>query len=280
MFAYLDPSIREKLASSGQLVRIDARGKLLDSDAASEHPELAINVLGPIPLPIDLRDRKQTFNWFAFVRQTELAKANEIADAVCKRGDQSLFPMLASHLSVNSALVLGEPSGAKEPLVRVHSSCFTGDVLGSMRCECGPQLIAALRKITERESGGILVYMSGHEGRGIGLWAKAVTYLLQDAGQDTYQANLSLGLPVDSRDFGDAAAILLYLLGGDKPFALLTNNPKKIDDLAKAGLTKIRTQNLVVGLNEWNRRYLNAKRQWGHQLDLDDIDTDSTEKVQ
>jgi GTP cyclohydrolase II len=272
MFAYIDPSVRERLAKGGQLFRIDARGKKIDVDAVSADSDFTLNVIGPIPLPVDLRGKSAVFQWFAFVRHTELATANEIADALRKRGDQSLFPVIASHISVNSALVWGDSRASQDPLVRVHSSCFTGDVLGSMRCECGPQMLAALNLIHQHESGGFLIYMSGHEGRGIGLWAKAITYLLQDSGQDTYQANRSLGLPDDCRDFGDAAAMLLYLLGGDRPFSLLTNNPKKIDDLSRAGLTQIRTRKLVVGVTEYNKRYLSAKREWGHRLDPEDIE--------
>ncbi len=119
--------------------------------------------------------------------------------------------------------------------MRVHSSCLTGDVFGSVRCECGPQLEGALERITAEPGGGLLVYMAGHEGRGIGLWAKAATYLLQDAGEDTYQANRSLGLPDDSRDFTDAGALLHHFVG-DKPMRLLTNNPKKVQDLTRMGL--------------------------------------------
>ena len=113
--------------------------------------------------------------------------------------------------------------------------------------------------------------MAGHEGRGIGLWAKAATYLLQDAGEDTYQANRSLGLPDDSRDFGDAASVLHYFLKG-RPSRLLTNNPKKIADLAALGLTQVTPVSHIIGVNAWNRRYLAAKRDWGHRLSEDDLD--------
>ena len=122
--------------------------------------------------------------------------------------------------------------------MRVHSSCLTGDVFGSERCECGPQLAGALERITSEPGGGLLVYMAGHEGRGIGLWAKAATYLLQDAGEDTYQANRSLGLPDDSRDFTDAAALLHHFVG-NKPMRLLTNNPKKVQDLGARAVFRI-----------------------------------------
>jgi GTP cyclohydrolase II len=270
MFAYIDPSIRERLIETGQLIRIDARGKPIDVDSVSADSDLTLNVVGPIPMPVDIGEGNSVFQWYAFVRHTELARANEIADALRSRGDQRLFSMLASNMSVNSALVFGEPQLAEEPLVRVHSCCLTGDVFGSKRCECGPQFLWALDRIQEHGP-GVLVYMSGHEGRGIGLWAKAITYLLQDAGQDTYQANRSLGLPDDSRDFRDAAAMLLYLLGGDRPIRLLTNNPKKVNDLRERGLTGITTEQIVVGVNQYNRKYLHAKRGWGHQLEPDDI---------
>lgn len=271
MFAYIDPSIRARLAREGKVFRVDARGNRIDPDGASPDSDLALNVVGPIPLPLDLRKQRAISQWYAFVRHTELNKAQEIADVLCQRGDQRLFPLLSSHMSVNSALMWGELRDADQPLVRVHSSCLTGDVFGSLRCECGPQLMAALNQIYEHPTGGVLIYMSGHEGRGIGLWAKAMTYVLQDTGQDTYQANLSLGLPADSRDFSDSAAMLLYLLGGDRPFSLLTNNPKKVDDLKRAGLTKLTPRKLIVGVNEWNRRYLFAKREWGHDLEPEDL---------
>ena len=113
--------------------------------------------------------------------------------------------------------------------------------------------------------------MAGHEGRGIGLWAKAATYLLQDAGEDTYQANRSLGLPDDSRDFTDAGILLKYFIGA-APFRLLTNNPKKINDLAELGLTEVKAVKHVIGVSDWNKRYLNAKRNWGHKLSDEDIE--------
>ncbi len=113
--------------------------------------------------------------------------------------------------------------------------------------------------------------MSGHEGRGIGLWAKAATYLLQDAGENTYQANRSLGLPDDSRDFTDAATLLKYFRGSG-PFRLLTNNPKKVEDLTSAGLADITPVKHVFGVTQSNRRYLAAKRDWGHRLSPEDFE--------
>lgn len=271
MFGYIDPTIRERLVTDGKLLRIDANGRPIGVDARSEDTDLTLNVLGPIPLPIDVGDRHEVFQWYAFVRHTELEKAEEIGDSIRRRGDKRLFSLLSSYMAVNSALVHGDLAADDAPLIRVHSCCMTGDVFGSKRCECGPQFDAALARIAAARSGA-MVYMSGHEGRGIGLWGKAITYLLQDAGQDTYEANRSLGLPADSRDFTDAAAMLLWLLGGDRRFRLMSNNPKKHADLTARGLTRFEPVKHLVGVSEYNRRYLHAKRAWGHVLESDDID--------
>ena len=270
MFAYIDPTIRARLTAAGELVRVDARGRPLAADAPLADGEVALEVLGPIPMPIELDGEEVRFDWFAFVRRSQLAEAEALADALRERGEAPRFSELSPFMSVNSALVLGDPRRAERPLVRVHSSCLTGDVLGSRRCECGPQLRAALRRI-HRRGDGVLVYMAGHEGRGIGLWAKAVTYLLQDAGQDTYQANRSLGLPDDSRDFADAAALLLHLLGGDRAIDLMSNNPEKLAALRRGGLSRIRARKHVAGVTDANRRYLRAKRAWGHRIDDEDL---------
>jgi len=141
---------------------------------------------------------------------------------------------------------------------------MTSDVFGSIRCECGPQLKSAIERIVE-EGGGALIYMSSHEGRGIGLWAKAITYLLQDMGQDTYQANVSLGLPEDSRDFMDAAVVLKYMLKG-KPIRLLSNNPLKREHLENAGQRVSEMLPHLAGVGDRNINYMRAKRSKGHLL--------------
>ena len=276
MFGYIDPTIREQLIKAGQLIRIDANGRRIEIDNESENGDLTLNVLGPIPLPVDVFERRVVVSWYAFVRRTELRKAEEIAGAISEHEEKRLFPLLSSHMSVNSVLIHGEPARTENPLVRVHSCCMTGDVFGSKRCECGPQFELALDQIT-RSDAGALVYMSGHEGRGIGLWGKAITYLLQDAGQDTYEANISLGLPADSRDFTDAAAVLLHFLGGNRRFRLLSNNPKKIEDLHARGLTEFSVEKHITGVSRYNQRYLRAKRDWGHKLDLQDIEPPADE---
>jgi GTP cyclohydrolase II len=221
-------------------------------------------------MPLTVADRDYSVQWYATVRNTELTRLEDLAaDLRAKHGERS-FDELASSMAVNSVLVIGDPESWTDPLIRVHSSCLTGDVFGSQRCECGPQFESAIELISTDEQGGMLIYMAGHEGRGIGLWAKAATYLLQDSGEDTYQANRSLGLPDDSRDFSDAAALIRHFRG-DGPFRLLTNNPKKIDDLGAAGLTGITPVKHVFGVTAANKRYLAAKQGWGHRIDNEDI---------
>jgi len=271
MFTYIDPNVRSRLIEQGKLIRIDADGKPGDANQAPDSGAKAINILGPIPLPLERHGRHFEAQWYASVRHTELTKAQELADELRERGGQRSFAILASSMAVNSVLIIGDHSNWENPLIRVHSSCMTGDVFGSLRCECGPQFICALERIADDSSGGMIIYMSGHEGRGIGLWAKAATYLLQDSGENTYQANRSLGLPDDSRDFGDAASLLKYFQG-DRPFRLLTNNPKKISDLEEHGLTSITPVKHVIGVGDTNRDYLAAKRDWGHHLTSEDID--------
>ena len=270
MFTYIDQTVRERLREQGKLFQIDRDGNRLESGHTRVSGGHTISILGPIPMPLDLHGSRFDVQWYACVRNTELGKIQELADDLRAQEGQRSFATLASYMAVNSVMVIGDPDNWENPLVRVHSSCLTGDVFGSQRCECGPQMHTALERITEA-GGGLLVYMAGHEGRGIGLWAKAATYLLQDGGEDTYQANESLGLPADSRDFSDAASLLKHFVGG-KAFGLLTNNPKKVNDLGDHGVTGITRVKHVTGVTESNRRYLSAKQQRGHEIEPGDID--------
>jgi 3,4-dihydroxy 2-butanone 4-phosphate synthase/GTP cyclohydrolase II len=163
------------------------------------------------------------------------------------------------------ALIKGEWTKDEEILVRVHSSCFTGDILGSMRCDCGDQLTAAMQ-LVEKEGKGIVLYMQ-QEGRGIGLINKLRAYKLQEEGMDTVEANLHLGFPMDARDYGVGAQILRYL--GVSKIKLITNNPKKRVGLSGYGMEIVDTVPLQVPLNPHNQRYMETKKEkMGHKLDL------------
>jgi 3,4-dihydroxy 2-butanone 4-phosphate synthase/GTP cyclohydrolase II len=154
------------------------------------------------------------------------------------------------------ALVVGEIGSGEDVLVRVHSECLTGDVLGSLRCDCGPQLHAAMLKVSE-QGRGVVLYVKGHEGRGIGLLDKLRAYELQELGADTVDANLQLGLPADSRDYGTGAQILADL--GVRSMRLLTNNPTKRAGLEGYGLSIVERVPLVVQPNDHNATYLSTK---------------------
>lgn len=222
---------------------------------APEHDDVAggpglhegdrIVLLGPVPLPIQLGGEARRFDWYVFGRV--------LAGEDLPHGELA-----------NSVLVYGDPGAEEAPLVRLHSGCHTGDVFSSMRCDCGAQLDCALAEIVGAGA-GIAVYVTEHEGRGIGLWAKAAAYLLQDEGHDTYEANRKLGYPNDARHYADAAQVLARQLDGRR-IRLLSNNPAKREALEACGLEVVETRNLVAGHNEVNHRYLEAKLRMGHSL--------------
>lgn len=155
------------------------------------------------------------------------------------------------------ALVYGDPQGTEEVLVRVHSECLTGDVFASRRCDCGPQLHTSLKAIVDNGC-GVLIYMRGHEGRGIGILAKLQAYHLQDEGDDTVDANLKLGHPADAREYSVAAQILKDL--GISSVRLLSNNPAKIDELNSFGVPVTERVPVEVEVTADNVNYLRTKR--------------------
>jgi len=162
------------------------------------------------------------------------------------------------------ALVVGDIGDGRDVLVRMHSECLTGDVFGSLRCDCGPQLDAAMATVAA-EGRGVIIYIRGHEGRGIGLMHKLQAYQLQEAGADTVDANLALGMPADARDYGTGAQILVDL--GVRSMRLLTNNPAKRVGLEGYGLTVSERVPLPVRATRENLHYLHTKRdRMGHEL--------------
>jgi 3,4-dihydroxy 2-butanone 4-phosphate synthase/GTP cyclohydrolase II len=201
--------------------------------------------------------RRRTETLVTRVAATQLPNAHGIWQAYGYRS----HPDGAEHV----ALVLGELGDGTDVLARVHSECLTGDVFGSQRCDCGAQLEAAMTAIA-REGRGVVLYLRGHEGRGIGLLSKLRAYELQDGGADTVDANLELGLPVDARDFSVAAQLLSDL--GVKSVRLLTNNPAKVSGLLAHGVGVERVP-LPPVATPHNLRYLTAKRdRLGHTIDL------------
>jgi 3,4-dihydroxy 2-butanone 4-phosphate synthase/GTP cyclohydrolase II len=169
----------------------------------------------------------------------------------------------AEHALIYTESFLSHPDS--NPLVRIHSECLTGDAFSSLRCDCGTQLRQSIRQISESDTGGAVIYLKNHEGRGIGLFNKIEAYALQDQGQDTLDANLSLGFGPDERHYQDAAKILS--MKGVKQIRLLTNNPKKVSELQSFGI-EITDQVRIEGdVNPENLEYLKTKRdRFHHQL--------------
>jgi 3,4-dihydroxy 2-butanone 4-phosphate synthase/GTP cyclohydrolase II len=173
------------------------------------------------------------------------------------------------------AFVRGEIAGHDNVLVRVHSECLTGDVFGSTRCDCGTQLDRAMARVAE-EGRGVVVYLRGHEGRGIGLGHKLRAYTLQDEGRDTVEANLELGFPADSREYGIGAQILVDL--GVTTMRLMTNNPAKYGGIEGYGLEIVERVPVQTEPTEENIAYLRAKqRKLGHLLGVDADEADAVD---
>jgi 3,4-dihydroxy 2-butanone 4-phosphate synthase/GTP cyclohydrolase II len=194
----------------------------------------------------------------------KLVERVEVVKLPTAYGDFDLY-LYRSHTDGQHhlALVKGQVDGKKNVLVRVHSECLTGDVFGSRRCDCGPQLHQAMRQISAAGQ-GVIVYMR-QEGRGIGLASKIKAYKLQENGYDTVEANLKLGYGMDLREYGLGAQILVDL--GLKTISLLTNNPRKVVGLEGYGLEIIKQLPIKAGANRHNRKYLRTKRdKLGHLL--------------
>ena len=202
----------------------------------------------------------------AYRRRTEKLVGRKVTAAIPvheRTWRAHAYEDLVTH-DVHLAMVLGEIDPQRPVLLRVHSCCLTGDVFGSQRCDCGPQLHAAMEQIAE-EGSGIVLYLGNHEGRGIGLVNKLLAYNLQDTGLDTVEANEALDQPADSRDYGMGYQVLYDL--GVRKMRVLTNNPRKLIGLEAYGLEVVEQVPIRIKANSHNARYLQTKKErLGHLL--------------
>ncbi|MEC5425498.1 GTP cyclohydrolase II [Virgibacillus sp. C22-A2] len=211
--------------------------------------ERAIYLVGPIQLPVNLYGETIVFQWYCWLNYDEVTEDYE------KIIDKLSSSNLAEYQQ-SSVLVYGDFEEDDDALIRMHSICHTGDIFGSKRCDCGFQLKQSMKRITEHGTGA-LFYLANHEGRGIGLFSKAMAYVLQENGYDTVQANEALGYVDDSRNYDDAALVLKTLRS--KPVTLLTNNPKKLKALENSGLHLSGRTPLWGDVSEYNEKYLQTK---------------------
>ena len=253
--------IGEVVAEDGEMMRLPG---LLELGAAENVPVITIEQLAAY---LNERDPEG-----CPVKPTEHRQVSLRADTLVPT-EHGEFRMRAYRDRRNGvdhvALIAPNPDGSllgDDSLIRVHSECITGEAFGSLKCECGPQLQAAMDLVHQR--GGAVIYLRGQEGRGIGLANKLRAYQLQESGVDTLDANLQLGLPADARDYRAAAEILADL--GLRSIRLLTNNPDKVAQLEASGVTISERVPLYVGLTEQNAGYLAAKRdRMGHMIPTD-----------
>lgn len=233
----------------------EALGVLEDKIKLIKTNEGAIYLVGPIRLPVNLLGETVLFQWYCWLNSKE---------------DHIDFKQIIDNLSSanlaeyqqSSVLVYGDFETDEEALIRMHSICHTGDIFGSKRCDCGYQLKQSMQKIVDHGSGA-LFYLANHEGRGIGLFSKAMAYILQENGYDTVDANKQLGFVDDSRNYDDAIHVLKSLRS--KPVSLMTNNPKKLKALQDAGLFVSSRTPLWGDVSEFNEDYLQTKiKRSGH----------------
>lgn len=218
----------------------------------------AIYLVGPIRLPVNLYGETVVFQWFCWLNCDEVTEDFE-------RIIDKLSSVNLAELQQSSVLVYGDFEYGDDAIIRMHSICHTGDIFGSKRCDCGFQLKQSMKMIAEHGTGA-LFYLANHEGRGIGLFSKAMAYVLQENGYDTVEANEGLGFVDDSRNYSDAIQVLKALRS--KPVTLMTNNPKKLDALKSAGLEVSGRQPLWGDISEYNEKYLQTKiKRSGHLED-------------
>ncbi|RUS49036.1 GTP cyclohydrolase II [Cohnella sp. AR92] len=209
----------------------------------------ALYLVGPIKLPVNLKGKTVHFQWYCWL------DCKEVTDDF-GRIIEKLSSINLAEYQQSSVLAYGDFANAEEALIRMHSICHTGDIFGSKRCDCGFQLKQSMQMIVDHGAGA-LFYLANHEGRGIGLFSKALAYILQENGYDTVDANLELGFADDSRDYRDAIAVLKRMRS--KPVTLITNNPKKLDALERSGMNVAGRAPLWGDQSEYNSKYLQTK---------------------
>lgn len=220
----------------------------------------AVYLVGPIRLPVNLDGQTVEFKWYCWLN------CGEVTDDMQRIIDK-LSSVNLAEMQQSSVLAYGDFEHAEQALIRFHSICHTGDIFGSKRCDCGYQLKQSMKHIVEHGHGA-LFYLANHEGRGIGLFSKALAYILQENGYDTVDANHMLGFADDSRDYGDAIAVLKALRA--KPVTLITNNPKKLEALQLAGMPAEGRVQLWGDVSEYNEKYLKTKRERSGHLPEED----------
>jgi GTP cyclohydrolase II len=217
----------------------------------------SIYLVGPINLPVNLDGETTKFQWYCWLR------CENMSGHFCEDGSyntEKIIETLASsnlaEMQQSSVLVYGDFQNSNDALIRMHSICHTGDIFGSKRCDCGFQLKQAMKMIAAHGSGA-LFYLANHEGRGIGLFSKAMAYVLQEEGLDTVEANLELGFVDDARNYDDAIKVLKTLRSN--PVTLITNNPRKLEALEKSGANLLGRVQLWGDISEYNKKYLETK---------------------
>lgn len=209
----------------------------------------ALYLVGPIKLPVNLYGETIEFKWYSWLKSEN--PTEDFQEVIDKLSSANLADYQQS-----SVLVYGDFEHGEDALIRMHSICHTGDIFGSKRCDCGFQLKQSMNMIAEHGTGA-LFYLANHEGRGIGLFSKAMAYILQENGYDTVEANEGLGFTDDSRNYDDAIEVLKALRS--KPVTLITNNPKKLKALQGAGAPVSGRTPLWGDISEYNEKYLQTK---------------------
>lgn len=221
-----------------------------DKITRTQNGDEDIYVVGPVKLPVELDGETKIFEWYSWLKR-EAGQELTAAELV-----EELNRVNYAERQQSSVLVYGDFAHNPDALIRMHSICHTGDIFGSARCDCGFQLKQSMRIIAEHGSGA-LFYLANHEGRGIGLFSKAIAYLLQEEGLDTVDANLELGFADDSRDYGDAIAVLKLLR--KRPVSIITNNPRKVEAMRQAGMNVSGRVPLWGNASAYNEKYLQTK---------------------